>query len=190
MFDRRISASDEERKGEKGDKRLHRYNSGMEVKKLLAYADWSKDLLRSTVEKYPDVWNRKFETTSNFKSIYALTAHIAAAEERLQMRIFGQPRPEPGFEDRCGESIAEVFAGWDDFRSTTHQFVSTATAEDLAALHHLSFPQAGLDVHRSVEDLLFHVFNHQTYHIGQISTTLQRWGIEPPNFDFLLMPDL
>ena len=37
--------------------------------------------------------------------------------------------------------------------------------------------------------LVTHLFNHQTYHLGQISMTLQRYGIDPPNFDALLVPE-
>ena len=155
----------------------------MEARELLAYADWSRAVLKSTVEANAETWDREIETLSNFKSIRALTAHIAAAEERWVMRILGKPRPDPGYEDRAGSSIDEVFKGWDSIRAATHAVVSKASDSDLSAVHHISLPHWGLEFDRSVEQMLFQVFNHQTYHIGQISMSLQRWGIDPPNFD-------
>jgi len=154
---------------------------------MLGYADWTRDRLRSTLEANVDVWEREIDTMSNYKTIRILTAHMAAAEERWQMRILGQPRPDPGYEDRAGQSIADVFAGWDGFRERTHDLLATATVDDLAVVHHIVFPNFEMD--RTVEQMLFQVFNHQTYHLGQISMALQRWGIDPPNFDAILWPD-
>lgn len=37
----------------------------------------------------------------------------------------------------------------------------------------------------SVQDILFHVINHSTYHRGQIASDLKRRGITPPVTDFI-----
>jgi len=41
----------------------------------------------------------------------------------------------------------------------------------------------------TAEDVLMHLCNHQTWHVGQISSAWQRVDVDPPNFDFIfLMP--
>lgn len=37
----------------------------------------------------------------------------------------------------------------------------------------------------TVQDILFHVINHSTYHRGQIASDLKQSGIEPPVTDFI-----
>lgn len=37
-----------------------------------------------------------------------------------------------------------------------------------------------------VEDILFHIINHSTYHRGQIATELKRIGIEPLPTDYIM----
>ncbi len=38
--------------------------------------------------------------------------------------------------------------------------------------------------------VMFHVFNHQSYHRGQITTQLRLLGVEPPPVDFLVAHDM
>ena len=159
----------------------------MQILELLRYADWSKDRLRSTIEANPDEWDREYETISGYKSIRALTAHLAGSEERWLMRILGQPQPDPSYEVRSGQSVANVFEGWDGIRSALTDFVRAAGPEDLAAVHKVFLPSVNLDLDLRVDQMLWQIFNHQTYHLGQISTAFQRWSIDPPNFDVVLM---
>jgi len=159
----------------------------MEIMELLRYADWSKERLRSTIEANPDAWDREYETISGYKSIRALTAHLAGAEERWLMRILRRPQPDLSYEVRSGLSVADVFEGWDGIRSALTEFVRTAGPEDLSAQHKVFLPSVNLDIDLRVDQMLWQIFNHQTYHLGQISTAFQRWSIDPPNFDVVLM---
>lgn len=36
-------------------------------------------------------------------------------------------------------------------------------------------------------DVLWHILNHENYHRGQVIMTLQRMGLDPPNFDYVLL---
>jgi len=159
----------------------------MDVTELLSYADWSRKRLRSTIEEHPEVWDREYETILGFKSIRALTAHLGGAEERWLMRILLRPQPDLSYESRSGPSVADVFEGWNGIRLALWDFVRTAGPEELSAVHKIFLPSIGLDVDMRVDQMLWQIFNHQTYHLGQISTAFQRWSIDPPNFDVVLM---
>ena len=39
-------------------------------------------------------------------------------------------------------------------------------------------------------DILFQILNHENYHRGQVVMALQRLGIDPPNFDYVLLKEL
>jgi len=66
--------------------------------------------------------------------------------------------------------------------------VASVGPEKLSEVFHVAPPRYRFETKKSVAQILHHVFNHQTYHLGQISMTLQRFGIDPPFFDVILMP--
>lgn len=43
----------------------------------------------------------------------------------------------------------------------------------------------GQAFHNTVQDILFHVVNHSTYHRGQIATELKQQGLEPLSTDYI-----
>jgi uncharacterized damage-inducible protein DinB len=44
----------------------------------------------------------------------------------------------------------------------------------------------GLVFHNTVQDILFHIVNHSSYHRGQIATELRSAGLQPPATDYIL----
>ena len=64
------------------------------------------------------------------------------------------------------------------------------SAASAPQLHHeiaFSLPHLGYTEMLTVEEILFHIFNHQVFHLGQISLILQQKGIDPPYFDYILL---
>lgn len=45
----------------------------------------------------------------------------------------------------------------------------------------------GQEFSNSLYDILLHLFNHGTYHRGQIATDMRRNGLEPLNTDYITM---
>ena len=43
----------------------------------------------------------------------------------------------------------------------------------------------GIEFSNTVQDILFHIINHATYHRGQIASDLKANGIEPINTDYI-----
>jgi uncharacterized damage-inducible protein DinB len=145
--------------------------------------------LRSTLEQHPDVFDQPFETLSSFKCIRLLVAHMAGAEERWVLQRLCNTPPGPRLEERAPESLDGVFDEWERIRANTRAFVAALDIAGLSGMIPVSLPHHGYEGRKTVEQILFQVFNHQTYHLGQISMTLQRLGIDPPNFDYILLPD-
>lgn len=45
----------------------------------------------------------------------------------------------------------------------------------------------GIRYENQIADILFHLFNHSTYHRGQVVTLLKEAGFEPPITDYIIL---
>lgn len=159
----------------------------MQVDELLHYSDHTMKLLRETLSEHRELCDRPIETLSVFKSIRVLVAHMAGAEERWVMQRIGNAKPGPRFEEHAPETIDGVFDEWERIRAHTRACIQSLGTAGLSGMIPVSLPQWEFERKVTVEQILFQVFNHQTYHIGQISMTLQRFGVDTINFDYILL---
>nr|CAA9253393.1 hypothetical protein AVDCRST_MAG63-2035 [uncultured Armatimonadetes bacterium] len=159
----------------------------MDVRRQLAYADKARLLLRETLEANPEAFERRFETTGPYHTIRELVAHLVGAEQRWTIgRLYGEPRP-PRYEDAAAQTLAGLFTDWEDIRARTRAFASRADADTLARVIRFEMPPGGQTVSLTLEEVLFNICNHQSWHLGQISMALQQMGTDPPNFDYVLL---
>jgi uncharacterized damage-inducible protein DinB len=156
----------------------------MDIRTLFDYSENARRLLRETLLAQPEAFDRPFETLADYASIRQLVAHIIGAEVRwITQRIGGQAVVR--YEERVAESVEGVFADWDGIRATTRAFVD---AQDAAGLSRsLPITLGEWRGNLTVEQILFHLINHETHHRAQISMALQQMQIDPPNFDFVLL---
>ena len=162
------------------------YNPSMDIRRQMAYES-ARLLLRETLEAHPEAFDHPFQTSGAYHSIGQLVAHLVGAERRWTIgRLYDEGRP-PRYEDQAAETLGGVFADWDAIRARTLAFVSSADAETLARIIPVEMPQWSHAVRLTLEEVLFHLCNHQTWHVGQISLALQQRGIDPPNFDYVLL---
>ena len=153
----------------------------------MAYTENARLLLRETLEAHPKAFDHPFQTSGAYHSIGQLVAHLIGAERRWTIgRLYSEGRP-PRYEDQAAETLAGLFADWDAIRARTQAFVSSADADTLARIIPVEMPQWSQAVQLTLEEIVFHVCNHQTWHVGQISMALQQMGIDPPNFDYVLL---
>ena len=159
----------------------------MDVRRLLAYTDSARLLIRQTLEAHPEALDRRIHTTGSYRTIRELVAHLIGAEQRWTIgRLYGEPRP-PRYEDAPAGTLAGLFTDWETIRARTRTFVSEADADTLARVISFVIPPEGETVSLTLEEVLFQVCNHQTWHLGQISMVLQQMGADPPDFDYVLL---
>jgi uncharacterized damage-inducible protein DinB len=152
---------------------------------LFGYSDNCRRLLRETLLAHSDAFDVPFDTTSQWNTIRLLLAHSVAAEERLvTVRLQEKPLPVR-YEDRAATTIEGLFADADAIRAATNAYRRTLTEADYTRPLPGNLP--GIVGVLTIGDILFHIINHENYHRGQIVMTLQRNGIDPPNFDFVLL---
>lgn len=156
----------------------------MTLTTLFAYADRCRVELSGVLTAHPELVHKEFTTTSRFNTIAKLLAHSTAAEERWQSRIAETPLPAP-YEDRAPESLTALLEDAEARRETTKALLANQTQESLAKIHEINL--RGRTVSLSNDECFFTIYNHENWHRAQIITALQGFGIEPPDFDYVLL---
>lgn len=159
----------------------------MDIRRQAAYTENARRLLRETLAAHPQTLDQPFETTAAHKTVGQLVAHLVGAERRWTLgRLYGEGRP-PRYEDEAAQTLDGLFADWDAIRARTLAFADRADAAALGHVITTELPQWGVGVQVTAEEVLLHICNHQTWHVGQISMALQRLGVDPPNFDYVFL---
>lgn len=155
----------------------------MNLNEHVRYSQVTRPMLLKTLQEHREMFGRVFETTGDFDTIRLQLAHIIAAEERwIALRIKG--RPVVDFETRAAETIEEIWEQWEPIRAETLEFIGEQTPETLSTQMDISMKLGRFRL--TVEQILFHIFNHEVHHRAQISMLIQQFGGDPPNFDAAL----
>jgi len=120
---------------------------------------------------------------SSFNSLYKTVFHIWSAESlwlgRLNLapiKISGDPFDESM--EKLSEALEAVDQLWVDWFAEKEDFQLTQK------VHYTNM--AGQSFHQAYDLLLAHVFNHNTYHNGQLVTILRSLGQDKiPSTDFI-----
>jgi uncharacterized damage-inducible protein DinB len=144
-----------------------------QYKKVLAYDQWSLDLLLKDIEVLP---------TPDPTALGRLS-HILFAEDVWLTRILGEdlsrfltPWPARSTAE-CGEKLEEMGKKWS-------AYLNGLKEEDLSKI--ISYKNTkGQAFQLPVGAIVTHVFDHSTYHRGQIATAIKKAGGEPhsPGFN-------
>jgi len=124
--------------------------------------------------------------TSSFNSLYETVFHVWGAETIWWNRVAHQKNLIISFkEDKFNGSMNDLCSAWDEIDKQWISFVNNIGEDFLNAkldyqnMKGDSFSQEGYLI-------LHHLFNHSTYHRGQMVTMLRQAGAEKiPNGDFI-----
>ncbi len=154
---------------------------------LLQYAKynlWANNLMIEALLKL-SAEQLDMELVSSFNTIRKTFVHCLSAEyvwlQRLQLvehPIFLANEPERPFEDNCKH--------WAEVSKDTIAFIEKQF-DDEALKHMVQFYRGKTAYKMPVWQILQHVFNHNTYHRGQLVTMMRQAGITKiPGTDFCL----
>jgi len=123
----------------------------------------------------------KQEIESSFNSLSKTLLHLWNAEYGWLQTLKGEPWGTPPGRDFAG-TPQEMFEGFLAGSRAFEDFVLSLTEEDFLE----SRPLGREGTPTSVEAIILHVFNHATYHRGQLITMGRQVGlIEPPRTDYI-----
>lgn len=147
------------------------------------YNVWANEQLLKVLEPLDESLFH-VELKSSFASLAKTLLHMRDAEmvwlKRLQGTSLSQ-WPSELFTGGKTELLKAFIAVSHDFQRHVHAL----TDEDLQAV--VAYKSvAGAPFENVVEDLLYHVINHATYHRGQVTTLLRELGVtKPANTDLI-----
>ena len=151
------------------------------LQQYAAYNIWATGLLIERINKLPEETTGK-EIVSSFPSIYKTVQHMWLAEEvwwkrlKLTENIILDSAAFTGTFTEMTISLAKQSEQFNDW-------VDNATENQL--VHVFAFVRNKEQIKMPVYQMLQHVFNHATYHRGQLVTMLNQLGADKiPSTDF------
>ena len=151
------------------------------LQQYAAYNIWATKLLTDSIGKLSDEEIHR-EITNSFPSLYKTMQHIWVAEEvwwlRLKLvdNIVLQSDKFTGSFKELTELLTKQNQQWGEW-------VNAATENQLT--HVFAYIRNKEQLKMPVYQMLHHVFNHATYHRGQLVTMLRQLGIDKvPSTDF------
>jgi uncharacterized damage-inducible protein DinB len=109
----------------------------------------------------------------SFGSLYIIVHHLVWAEMVWLGRV--DHNTVAVMQDH---DIQDMLAVWQRSTSKWSQILETSSEEDFNKI--LSYYNTKGDAYQnSLAEIVFHVVDHATYHIGQLMTALRGFGIEP-----------
>jgi uncharacterized damage-inducible protein DinB len=157
------------------------------MKKLLlqyaAYNVWANQRIIDCISNLTDDQIRR-EINSSYKSIYTTLVHLWDAESIWWQRIKLQEQVDvPG--TNFNGSVLELGNNLLKQSKQWKEWVDLAT--DAALEHEFIYRNSKKEQFKQpVSEVLIHLFNHQTYHRGQLITMFRQVGLGViPNTDFI-----
>lgn len=164
------------------------YNLSAEMKELLkqyaAYNIWASQKIMDVILSLPEE-KQLAEVSSSFPSLYKTVLHMLDAESiwwqrlKLQERVL---RPSDSFTGNMKDlsaSLQQQSKMWEEWISN---------ASELSIDHVFQYQTLSKEQFKQPTwQMLLHVFNHGTYHRGQLINMLRQLGVEKlPGTDFSL----
>ena len=155
--------------------------SPREVGKLLAYNRWANARVLETVSALaPDAYARP--TGGSFESLHATLVHLYGAEWIWLARSQGESPPAlPSPADI--PTLDALKERWRAFEGRLEAFAGELTDRQLfGSVRYVNF--VGETWTYTLDDILFDLVNHSTYHRGQVATLLRQLGGTPLSTDY------
>ncbi|MBB1285297.1 DinB family protein [Flavisolibacter sp. BT320] len=149
-----------------------------------AYHVWANNLLFSTIQSLSEEQHHT-EVRSSFPSLYKTALHMLDAESiwwqrmKLQEKIDRPSDTFSGTMQALSQQLLQQNKAWQEW---------IAGANELALQHEFIYYNSRKERFKQpVYQMLLHIFNHGTYHRGQLVTMLRELGVEKiPQTDFIV----
>lgn len=154
------------------------------LQQYAAYNLWGNKIITERIAQVPEEIIM-IETKSSFDSIYKTVVHLMDVESIWWQRLKLQEHVEwPGknfhgnFEE-LSQQLLLLSKQWNDWIQMTN---------DVNLTHVFGYQNSKKEFFKQpVYEMLVHLFNHQTYHRGQLVTMMRQNGIEKiPATDFIV----
>ena len=154
------------------------------LKQYAAYNIWASQRILDVILTLPEE-KQLTEVPSSFNSLYKTVLHMLDAENiwwqrmKMQERIIVPSENFKGTLQELASSLLQQSKQWEEW---------VASASDLSLEHVFQYYNNKKEHFKMpVYQMIHHVFNHGTYHRGQLINMLRQLGLEKlPQTDFSL----
>lgn len=154
------------------------------LQQYAAYNTWANQKLFDCINNLSDDQvNREFP--SSFSSVYKTVLHMWFAEDIWWQRLKLVEQVDLSTE-KFDDSFAEMLKRYGQQSATWEEWVNNASEVQLT--HVFAYQNTKREQFKQpVYEVLLHLFNHGTYHRGQLVTMLRQLGVEKiPPTDFIV----
>lgn len=153
-----------------------------DVRILLAFHYWARDLMLEAVESVSPEQQRK-DLGSSFPSIHDTIVHMYAAEWIWHERWRGHSPTEPLRSDRFRD-LGSVAEAWRTLERQMRTLLEDLGEPGLVETRSYNLLSGKPGVSASWQ-MFQHVVNHATYHRGQVMTMIRQIGGKPRSTDLI-----
>jgi uncharacterized damage-inducible protein DinB len=153
------------------------------LQQYAAYNAWANSRMLDTIYMLSHEQHHK-EIESSFNSLYKTIFHVWSASTAWLNRVHKKPNITK-LEDKFNGSMKELGIAWNEIDTSWLHFVNHVNEDSLTERLHYQNAK-GDAFNNELYLILMQVFNHGTYHRGQLVTMLRQAGAETiPNSDFI-----
>ena len=154
------------------------------LNQLSAYSIWANQLLLDVINLLPEE-KQKQEVTSSFSSLYKTVLHMWSAESvwwqrmKLLERLYIPAESFSGDMKELSNQLISQNRQW-------NEWITNANEHQLQhVFQYYNFKKEQFK--QPIYQMLLHVFNHGTYHRGQLVNMLRQLGVEKvPAADYIV----
>ena len=150
---------------------------------LAAYSIWANQQIIDTINQLPEE-KQKQQVPSSFSSLYTTVLHMYDAESswwqrmKLQERILRPSDDFSGDMRELGNHLLHQYIQW-------YEWITNASEHQLQHVFHYQNTKRE-QFKQPIYQMLTHVFNHGTYHRGQLVNMLRQLQVDKiPGTDFI-----
>ena len=157
------------------------------IKALASYNTWANEQTRLECDKLNNEQLRK-DVGAFFGSIHGTMNHIMVADHIWMARFLGEPEFTAKLDAVLFATPEAFWAARKNLDAKIETFAASVSADWLAGS--LTFGRVSSPVKRTRPRwaLVVHMFNHATYHRGQVTTLMKQMGFDPAETDFPAAP--
>lgn len=141
-----------------------------DLKRLMAYRLWARERVLESLEALP-AWTFTAPAASSFPSIRDTLVHILSADTIWASRL-GVVWPDAHLEPRDHPDLASLRASWEVVDRALRAAVEGPPPDDPGRMVTYR-TTAGVEYCQSLGQIVQHLVNHQTYHLGQVVTLVR-----------------
>ena len=154
------------------------------LQQLASYNIWANQKIMEVILTLPDE-KQVAEVPSSFSSLYKTVLHMWDAESIWWQRMKLHERLIVPSENFNG-SMKDIINGL--IQQSTQWLDWVSSASDIALDHVFQYQNSKKEQFKQpIYQMMLHVFNHDTYHRGQLINMLRQLGVEKlPQTDFIV----